>query len=313
MGFVSGLRVASLFVAYAGVGWTGEQLSELVARDAGPARRVVIDVDMDNDFEHEIERRIESEVEVELRTLRGEECAVELEREVAIPFGEATLVRIEAGAGALRVQGLEGAGEVRAIGRVCASSQELADELVLALQRQGSEVRLSAHYPDGDAWGGGRRVARIDLEVTVPHGSALDIDDSSGEIDVIGSGALRIDDSSGEIVVRAATGSVTIDDSSGEILLDGVAGDVDIEDGSGEIEVRAVEGSVLVRDGSGSIDVSGVGRSVRIDADGSGSIDVRDIDGDFIVDRDGSGGIRYSGVAGTVNIPDRERRARRDR
>jgi hypothetical protein len=319
MGIVSGLRVASLFVAYAGVGWTGERVADLVGRDATQRDRVEFDIaiDFDRDFESEIARRMERDVRVEVRTLRGDECAVEIERDLTISWDTAERLAIDAGAGSLRVEGVEGSSEVRAIGRVCASSAALAEELQLTLERVGDELRLSAHYPDNATiWGRGNRTARIDLEVTVPRGSALDIDDSSGEIEVAGSGALQIDDSSGEIVVRDALGSVTIDDSSGEILVAGAAGDVDIEDGSGEIDVRGVEGSVLVRDGSGSIQVSDVTQSVRVEADGSGSIDVRNVGGDFAVDREGSGGIRHSGVAGAVDIPERqsarERRARRD-
>jgi hypothetical protein len=55
-----------------------------------------------------------------------------------------------------------------------------------------------------------------------------------------------------------------------------------------------------------------VGRDVRIEVDGSGSIDVSDVAGSFIVARDGSGGIRYENVAGAVDVPEPERRGRRN-
>jgi hypothetical protein len=306
MGIVSGLRLASLFVAYAGVGWTGDQVTALMAMDDVPRRNVEVDVAV------EIDRRIDRQVRVDVRVDRDGACAVELDRELTIPLDGATLLAIDAGAGELRVEGVDGQTEVHAVGRVCASSEALAEGLQVTLDRVDGELRLSAHYPDQAFWGGRNRTARIDLTVTMPIGTSLDIDDSSGEIVVSGSGALDIDDSSGEILVEGARGSVRIDDSSGEIEVVGATGDVEIEDGSGEIDVRNAEGTVLIRDGSGSIDVTGVGRDVRIEVDGSGSIDVRDVAGSFIVARDGSGGIRYENVAGAVDVPEPERRGRRN-
>jgi hypothetical protein len=289
------LRVASLFMVYAGLGWAGDQaVAALLAEDEAQDERVFTRVDV------RVEPDVDVDVDVQVRT--SGECAFEVDRRVAFVL-DGTL-EIAAGAGSLRVEGDESATEVVAVGRACASSRELLDALELTADGSGGDVQLSAHYPER-RWGRGE--ASIDLVVTVPLGAPVRIADSSGEIVTSGTGDLRIQDSSGSIEVRSALGAVQIQDGSGDIEVEGATGDVDISDGSGGIDVRGVAGSVAVRDGSGGIDIAEIGGDVVVEADGSGGIDVRDVAGDFTVDRDGSGGIRYSGVAGRVDVPTRDR------
>lgn len=230
-------------------------------------------------------------------------CELESERSLSLAAGAGDLLAVRAGSGELEVQGVEGLDEVRVVATLCASDEGRLDGLDVTLDREGDEVRLETRYPsDGTS---GRSYARIDLRVEVPRGMAADVEDSSGEMRLAGVGALTIDDSSGEIEVVGADGSVRIDDSSGEITLRDVAGDIDVQDGSGDIEIQDVQGSVRLTDGSGSIEVRDVERDVVVERDGSGSIAVHEVGGDFRVERDGSGGIDYSGVRGQVDIPER--------
>lgn len=291
------IRVALLFVAYGTVGFGGDYLVGLLAADdTGPR--------VDPRIEVELQREIE--VDVQVRT--GGECAFTIDREQRLSASVGDLLEIDAGSGGLRVEGREGLDEVVALGRVCASREEYVDELRVTMVREGAAIVLSAHYPDRAGFDGRGNTARIDLVVSVPMGLDVDIDDSSGDIEVSGVGDLDIDDSSGSIRVAGAAGSVQIDDSSGGIEVSGVAGDVQIEDGSGGISVQGVAGAVSVRDGSGGIEVTDVARDVVIEADGSGGIAVSNVAGDFAVDRDGSGGISHSNIGGTVDIPERVRR-----
>jgi hypothetical protein len=242
--------------------------------------------------------RIDPDVVVDVEVRTSGECAFEVERRLSVALGGT--LEIAAGAGSLRVEGRDDASEVVAVGRACASSREILDELLLT-----ADVRLSAPYPDRPRWGDRGGDARIDLVITMPVGAQVGIADSSGDIVVSGTGDLRVADSSGSIEIQGALGSVRIADSSGDIVVAGVSGDVDISDGSGGIEVASVVGSVSARDGSGGIEIEQVGADVRIVADGSGAIDVRQVAGDFTVAQDGSGGISYSAVAGRVAIPAR--------
>lgn len=242
-------------------------------------------------------------------------CRFEVDRELSIAASASDRLELSAGSGELRVAGRDGLDEVRVTARICASDEAYLEDLRVTLDRAGDDIVLRAHYPDrlGRRSWRGNDVARIDLFVEVPLNMSVDIEDSSGSMEVQGTGALRIADSSGSIGVRGINGPVTIDDSSGSLDVQDVSGDVEIEDGSGEIDVRGIQGTVRLRDGSGSIEVEEVDQDVIVERDGSGSITVRDVRGDFTVRRDGSGSIRHSGVEGIVEIPEdkRERRRRR--
>jgi DUF4097 and DUF4098 domain-containing protein YvlB len=131
-----------------------------------------------------------------------------------------------------------------------AARKLIAKNLVLQLEtKRGTATLLS--YFDQHFWRSHDAV--IDLEVRVPQGLALFVDDGSGAMriaDVLGD--VRIDDGSGSIDVSHAV-NVTIDDGSGSIKISSATGDVRIDDGSGDINIRDVAGSVTIDGGSGSV------------------------------------------------------------
>lgn len=189
-------------------------------------------------------------------------------------------LRIGAGAGSLDVTGTDGDRiVVHATIRVDENDDDEARRIIesgleLTLVRDGDVARLDAGF--------GRIMsvdASVDLDVRIPAGMDLTIDDSSGSITVNEiRGYLRIDDGSGSI--RAIDiGGASIDDGSGSIEISGSEGDIEIIDGSGSISVRAVSGSVVVDDGSGSIRISDVGQDVIIEEAGSGSVRISEVRG----------------------------------
>lgn len=298
------MKVAALFLGYGTLGLSGDYVVGLLADDhVTHSEHVVVDVAR----VHEVH---ETHVVVDVQVRHSHECEYIVDREVSIAAGADQLLRLSAGSGELRVEGREGLDEVRAVGTVCASEESFLDDLTVTIEEVRGDIVLTAHYPESRSWRG-NRTAKIDLVVEMPLGMSADIDDSSGSMEILGSGALDIDDSSGSILVQGADGTVVIDDSSGGIEVMDVAGDVDIDDGSGGVSVRDVRGSVYVEDGSGSVTIEEVGQNVVVD-DGSGSIRVQNVGGDFSVRNDGSGGIRHSGVEGRVDVPE-DRRSRRRR
>lgn len=211
-------------------------------------------------------------------------------RNATVNAAGATVVKVDARAGLLRITGRTDLTEVRVRGTARASSRGLLAGIKLEAVRNGNEVSIRAIMPDSrdSDWSS---EALLDLVIEVPATLALDVDDTSGDMTIESVAAkTRIEDTSGNIRVRDAGGDVWISDSSGGIDVRGVKGSVDIdEDTSGEIEVYDVTGSVRVgRDSSGGIDVSRVG-------------------GDFVVEHDGSGSIDYDGVKGKVDIPRKDR------
>jgi len=213
-------------------------------------------------------------------------------RTATVNASGATLLKIDARAGMLRVTGRTDITEVRIRGTARASSKGILEDIKLEATRNGTEVNVRVVIPEfrDSGWNGYNEQALLDLVIETPATLALDVDDTSGDMTIESvSAKVRIEDNSGNIRVRD-TGDIWISDSSGGIDIRGVKGSVDIdEDSSGEIEVYDVTGSVHVgRDSSGSIDVSRVG-------------------GDFVVERDGSGSIHYDGVKGKVDVPSKDR------
>ena len=205
-------------------------------------------------------------------------------RDLATDADGLTEFVIDAGAGSLSIVGIDGAADiaVTATIRVEGRDEEAARELIqkrlrLTLDREGEQARLVADTDGGWGWGGN---AVIDLDVQMPAGVALVVDDGSGQTIISGVlGDIAIDDGSGSIEL-SNVGSVRIDDGSGSIKVTDSAGDVYVEDGSGTIDIRNVVGSVTINDGSGSITVDNVERNLVIEDDGSGSVNFTNVRGE---------------------------------
>jgi hypothetical protein len=194
---------------------------------------------------------------------------------------------IKAGAGSMDVTGVSGLDKISVKATIVVPDADEDDALkviekkmTFTLDQKGSEGQLNAWF-DGSFMGFGNN-AHIVLEVSVPQGLSVNIDDGSGSIDVID-----------------VAGDVTIDDGSGSIDVDNVA-NLKIDDGSGSIDVDNASGDVSIIDGSGSISVNHVAGSVTID-DGSGSIKISDVENVVIIVDDGCGSLKITIVRGCVD------------
>ena len=207
-----------------------------------------------------------------------DDCDYRDERSLNASADGIGMLAIGSGSGGLRVEGRENVSTVSVEAELCASDQDLLDDLDVRFERQSDRLILDTFYPERDnrSWWDGDRYARIELVVVVPIGMALGIDDGSGSIEVSRVGSLVIHDGSGYIDVFDVRGDVRIDDGSGEIVLREVAGTVEIEDGSGPLRVEDVRGDVDIDDGSGELEVVRVQGDVTVD-DGSGEVRVSDV------------------------------------
>lgn len=203
-------------------------------------------------------------------------------RDLVVPADGVQMFEIDAGAGELVVNGDQNATDitVKALIRVDDDDDDAREmiqkNLVLKLETKRGKAKLDAYFDD-NFWH--NENAAVDLEVRVPHGLAIFVDDGSGPMRIEGLGSdIGIDDGSGSIVIINAA-SVAIDDGSGSIRISGVTGDVMVEDGSGDITIRDIGGTVTIDDGSGGIDVRNVEHDLEIIDDGSGSVRLADIRG----------------------------------
>lgn len=169
------------------------------------------------------------------------------------------------------------------------------DKMLFSIDRQSQYAIINARSKSNVMnWGRSNNIM-IHLQVEVPRGMDLVIDDGSGPMSIENmDGELEIDDGSGPITLRDIGNNVQIDDGSGPISITDVNGDLSIDDGSGTVELKNIVGTVDIEDGSGSILAKEVGGDFKVD-DGSGDIVVKALAGNFKLIDDGSGSIRVNG------------------
>ena len=192
---------------------------------------------------------------------------------------------IDAGSGSLVITGVEDLSKILVTATINVPDEDDDDAremiekgLRLSLEKAQDEARLIADFKDRSwSWGDS---PSVDLDVQVPHGLALVVDDGSGSIKIIDVRShVIVDDGSGSLSIEGAK-SVKVDDGSGSVTVVDVSGDVDIEDGSGSITVEKVGGSVTIDDGSGGIDVEDVEHDLTIIDDGSGGLNASNVRGE---------------------------------
>jgi hypothetical protein len=123
----------------------------------------------------------------------------------------------------------------------------------------------------------------MDVDVTVPAGTAMRISSYGADIDVTG-----------------RSGSADIASGSSEVRLDDVDGDLRLRYGSGPATVRRVKGTVEVKYGSGKLNLGEVGDSLDVTC-GSGSLQVGVAHGAVRL-RTGSGGASIDVAEGDVEL-----------
>ncbi len=233
-------------------------------------------------------------------------CAFEEEIEVTLELSNTQLLEVLAGAGDLEIRGQSGGTLAVATGRVCASRAEWLAEAEIVTE-EGPEATIAVSLPDVDSgWSiSGNRYVYMDLVVEVPDTVPLKVQDSSGDLRIVGTASVNVRDSSGDIELEDVKGDIVLNDSSGDIDLLDISGNVTVvQDSSGDVYGRDILGMVLVeRDSSGDIRFEDVRDDFVVERDSSGDIVARSVGGDFRVLRDSSGGISHRNVSGAVDIP----------
>lgn len=252
-------------------------------------------------------------------------CKHRAERTASIDTTGAKRIVIGTGAGDLKVRGESGRSKVDAKGNACASSEELLGKIQIETRRDGDTVYLKTLMPemkDGNWFGS--TYASLELEIALPDSIPLDLEDSSGDLELSKVKSAVVADSSGDMEIEDISGDLEVTDSSGEIEIERVAGNLKLSDSSGDVTVEEVQGDVVIpidssgdirvvqagsvhirNDTSGEIYVRNVNRDVRVDTDSSGDINVEQVGGNFTVGADSSGSVHHSKVVGTVQVAER--------
>jgi hypothetical protein len=234
----------------------------------------------------------------------GDECKLRAERTGGIDATGAEKIVIRAGAGDLKVTGVNST-RVDARGTGCANKQPLLDAIKISVRREGNVVIVETTLPQDEQKGwswGGNDYAYLDLELKLPSRVAVEAIDSSGDAAFTDLQSLQVQDSSGDLDVARVAGALTVGDSSGDVDIED-AGSVRLQDSSGDVEVEKIRGNVEVLvDSSGDLRIGNVGGNVDVDQDSSGGIRIEDVKGSVIVDSDSSGDIYAGRVAGDFTV-----------
>ncbi|WP_440054508.1 hypothetical protein ACSLBF_16925 [Pseudoalteromonas sp. T1lg65] len=221
----------------------------------------------------------------------------QLEKKLTLSTTQISSLHANVDSGDIKIIGVDGLSEIRVDANILTTKDE---RFRLTLEQHGDRAQLiaKANTNSNLNWYNGQS-PRIDLTISIPSNLAVNLDDSSGDIEISNiQGRMEIDDSSGDIILRNIA-SAKIDDGSGDISIE-QANDLKIDDGSGDINIK-VAGNIEIDDGSGSITIV-TAKDVEID-DGSGGIYVRDIEGKVAV-VDSSGNIDIENISGHVQIED---------
>jgi len=135
-----------------------------------------------------------------------------------------------------------------------------------------------------------------DLEITVPEGRSLVIENGVGSIAANNvTGDLILDGSSGSVTAIAIDGDLGVDTGSGDVLVEKIHGKLSVDTGSGDVEGFDLRVSrVLVDTGSGDVQLNQV-ETDALDIDtGSGDVIALDVVAENASIDTGSGDVKLS-------------------
>lgn len=223
-------------------------------------------------------------------------------RDAQIQVADAKVLKLNVGAGYLRVEGLPETRDILISGVAHAASAQALAAIQLATRRVADTIFVSGVIPASDR-GAGVQPA-LDLTLQLPSSLSLQVIDSTGASVFRNVGALRIVHGDGGLDADTVTGNLDITDGGGDMVVGNVTGNVRIVDGAGSIYVSDITGSVVVpQDGPGEIQFVRVSGDVTVGTKRSGEVAARGIGGSLAITANGSGSIEYRDVKGRVTIP----------
>jgi DUF4097 and DUF4098 domain-containing protein YvlB len=135
-------------------------------------------------------------------------------------------------------------------------------------------------------------VARLNLTVSVPRGTRVDVKSASGDVEVRDiTGSADVTTASGDVTIDRA-GAATGNTASGDIKMTEVRG-AEVNTASGDVKLQGIRGAVRGRLISGDAILEHVDGEVRLSAI-SGDISARAVDGSFSA----------TTVSGSINLRD---------
>jgi hypothetical protein len=154
------------------------------------------------------------------------------------------------------------------------------DQVRVRATSERSALRLDASsgYLNLGLRSGAPRSGDTRFEVSVPVGTRVRANTTSGDI--------RITGSKGEVEARTQRGDIAIEDVGARVETTAFSGDVDVSGVAGSLRVSVLSGDVQVRGVTGDVEVKTV----------SGEIDLRDVRSRLVRATSTSGDVRFDGA-----------------
>jgi DUF4097 and DUF4098 domain-containing protein YvlB len=158
------------------------------------------------------------------------------------------------------------------------------------VEQRGSKVVVDFPRSHGGLF---RQSPSVGVDVTCPHGTSLDLQTGSSDIQAAGTySEAVIATGSGAIEVDTVTGSAKLKSGSGAVSAARVDQALVATAGSGDISIGELAGDVVTKSGSGDVEVGRLGGTLQTKS-GSGSLTVRQAT---------SGMVRANGASGDISI-----------
>jgi hypothetical protein len=176
--------------------------------------------------------------------------------EESFDVGATPRLEIDSFAGNVTVRAGE-ANTIRVVATKKASNRSNLDRIEIDWHEQDDGLRIETSHS--------RRTASnmsVELEITAPAGSRLELDSGAGNIQVEDiAGEMDVHTGAGNVDVQRAEGRVSLDTGAGNITYDGTPqGNCRVETGAGNITLKLpaeVDVEVELDTGIGNVDVSG--------------------------------------------------------
>lgn len=176
-------------------------------------------------------------------------------RHIELPFEikKSQVFRIDGGSGDVKVFG--GAKEAQLVIDAShramdqAEAQRISEAYTPVLEE--SDKVVAFRRPDGPN-------VRVDVELHLPRGVAIEVDISNGDLDVKGTNAAcRVSTHSGDVMVNGAKGSIEVMTASGDVSVGHCKSSFLIVDSrSGDVSLESIEGTANVKSSSGTVTVT---------------------------------------------------------
>lgn len=216
---------------------------------------------------------------------QGDEGVEGARIERAFDVGSAPTLTVDNVAGSLTVRSGDG-DQIQVVAVKHAALRRDLERIEVAITPEQGALRIETTKPRSlvSAW--------VDLTITAPSGTRLDLSTGSGRVEIRGfDGGAQAHTGSGGIVAQSLRGDVALHTGSGSVAIQQVAGRLKADSGSGSIQVQGMDGELEAHTGSGSFDVRDATGPARLST-GSGGVDYQGSPQGECRFTTGSGGIR---------------------